>query len=112
MNHPGRRKEGGKELIQNADRLSWSFEVGVTETHPEFSLIEERALGMISNNLFEAPQSFLDFTLGEKELSIPEKKGVLRLGLGGKWLWTKDQDQDQQKEDESPSPISWSDRQA
>jgi hypothetical protein len=110
MNHPGRRKEGGEELIQNANRLPWPFEVGVTETHPEFSLIEERALGMIGNNLFEAPQSFFYLTLGEKEFSIPEKKGVLRLGLGGKWLWTKDQDQE--KEDESPSPISWSDRQA
>lgn len=110
MNHPGRRKEGGEELIQNANRLSWPFEVGVTEPHPEFSLIEERALGMIGKNLFEPPQSFFYFTLREKEFSIPEKKGVLRLGLGGKWLWTKDQDQE--KEDESPSPISWSDRQA
>ncbi|HJX60092.1 MAG TPA: hypothetical protein VJ462_02280 [Thermodesulfobacteriota bacterium] len=110
MNHPGRRKEGGEELIQNANRLSWPFEVGVTEPHPEFSLIEERALGMIGNNLFEPPQSFFYFTLREKEFSIPEKKGVLRLRLGGKWLWTKDQDQE--KEDESPSPISWSDRQA
>jgi len=110
MNHPGRRKEGREEFIQNANRLSWPFEVSVTETHPEFSLVEERALGMIGNNLFEPPQSFFYFTLGEKEFSIPEKKGVLRLGLGGKWLWTKDQDQE--KEDESPSPISWSDRQA
>jgi hypothetical protein len=96
MNHPGRRKEGGEELIENANRLSWPFEVGVTETHPEFSLIEERALGMIGNNLFEAPQSFFYFTFGEKEFSIPEKKGVLRLGLGGKWLWTKDQNQEKE----------------
>jgi hypothetical protein len=110
MNHPGRRKEGGEELIQNANRLSWPFEVGVTEPHPEFSLIEERALGMIGNNLLEAPQSLFDFTLGEKEFSISEKKGVLRLRLGGKWLWTKHQDQ--QKEDESPSSISRFDRQA
>jgi len=109
MNQPGRRKEGGKKLVQNADRLSWPFEVGVAETHSEFSFIEERALRMIGNNLFEAPQSFFDFTLGEEEFSIPEKEGVLRLGLGGKWLWTKDQDQ--KKEDESPSPISWSGRQ-
>jgi hypothetical protein len=69
MSHSGRRKEGGKELIENADSISWPFEVGVTETHPEFSLIEERALGMIGNNLFEAPQSPLD---------IPGRKGVLR----------------------------------
>lgn len=110
MNHPSRRKEGGEELIKNANGLSWPFELGVTETHPEFSLIEERALGMIGNNLFEAPQSFFDFPLGEKELSIPEKKGVLRLGLGEKWLWTKDQDQE--KEDGSPPSISGSDRQA
>jgi len=82
MNHPGRRKEGGEELIQNANRLSWPFEVGVTETHPEFSLIEKRALGMISYNLFEAPESFFDFTLGEEKFSIPEKKGVLGLRLG------------------------------
>ena len=110
MNHPGRRKEGGEGRIENANRLSWPFERGVTEPHPEFSLIEERALGMIGNNLFEPPQSFFYFTLREKEFSIPEKKGVLRLRLGGKWLWTKDQDQE--KEDKSPSPISWSDRQA
>jgi hypothetical protein len=110
MYHSGRRKEGGKELIENADRISWPFEVGVTETHPEFSLVEERALGMIGNNLLEAPQSFFHFTLGEKEFSIPEKKGVLRLGLGGKWFWTKDQDQ--KKEEESPSSNSVADRQA
>jgi hypothetical protein len=86
MNHPGRRKEGGEELVQNPNRLSWPFEMGVTETHPEFSLIEERALGVISNNLFEPPQGFFDFALGEKKFSIPEKKCVFRLRLGGKWL--------------------------
>jgi hypothetical protein len=110
MNHPGRRKEGEQNFVEDADRFSWPLELRVTETHSKFGLIDEGALGMIGNNLFEAPQSFLDFTLGEKEFSIPEKKGVLRLGLGGKWLWTKDQDQE--KEDESPFPISWSDRQA
>lgn len=108
MNHPGRRKEGREELIENANRFSWSFEAGVTKAHPEFSLIEERALGMVGNNLFEAPQSSFDITLGEKEFSIPEKKGVRRLGLSGKWFWTKDQDQ--QKKDESPSSISQFDR--
>ena len=65
---------------------------------------------MIGNNCLEAPESFFHFTLGEKDFSIPEKKGALRLGLGGKWLWTKDQDQE--KKDESPSFISWSDRQS
>jgi hypothetical protein len=82
MNHPGRRKEGREELIQGANRLSWPFEVGVTETHPELGLIEERALGMIGNNCFEAPQGFFDFPLGEEEFSVPEKKGILGLGLG------------------------------
>jgi len=110
MNHPGRRKEGGEELLQNANRILRPFEVGVTETHPEFSLIEERAVWMIGNNCLETPQSFFDFTLGEKKFSISEKKGVLRLGLGGKWLWTNDEDQE--KEDESPSSIFRSDRQA
>jgi hypothetical protein len=94
MNHSGSRKEGGEKLIQNANRLPWPFEVGVTETHPEFSLIEEGALGMIGNNFFETPQSLFDFPLGEKEFSISEKKGVLGLGLGRKWLWRKDQDQE------------------
>lgn len=103
MNHPGGRKEGGKDLIQNPDCISWPFEVGVTETHPELSLIKERALGMIGDNLLEAPQSPLDITLGEEEFSIPEKKSVLRLGLGEKRLWTKDQDQ--QQDDEPPSSI-------
>ena len=110
MNHSGRRKEGGQELVQNANCISWPFEVGVTEAHSKFGLIEKRALGVIGNNLFEAPQGLFDFTVGEKDFSIPEKKGVLRLGLGGKWLWTKDQDHE--KEEESPSSISWSDRQA
>jgi hypothetical protein len=73
MYQSDRRKERGKELIENADRISWPFEVGVTETHPEFSFIEEGALGVIGNNLFEAPQSPLDITLGEKEFSVPKK---------------------------------------
>ena len=110
MSHPAGRKEGREELIQNANCLSWPLEVRVTETHPEFSLIEERTLRMIRNNCFEAPQGFFDFALGEKEFPIPEKKGILRLGLGEKWGRTKNQDQ--KKEDESPPPISWSDRQA
>ena len=110
MNHPGRREEGGEELIQNANRLSWPFEVGVTETHPKFGLIEKRALGMISNNFFEAPESFFDFTLREEKFSIPEEKGVLGLRLGETWLRTKDHDQE--KEDEFPSSISRSDQRA
>ena len=104
MNHPGRRKEGGEELIENANRLSRPFEVGVAEPHPEFGLVEERALGVIVNNFLEAPQSSFDIPFGEKEFSIPEKEGVLRLRLRRKWLWTKDQDQE--KEEEPPSPMS------
>jgi hypothetical protein len=110
MNHPGRRKEGGEEFIEGANGLSRPFEVGVADAHPEFGLIEERTLGMIGNNFFETPQSFFDFALGEKEFSIPEKKGILGLGLSRKWLWTKSQDQE--KEDESQSSISASDRRA
>ena len=82
MNHPGRREKGREELVQNANRLSRPFEVGVTETHPKFSLIEERALRIIRYNFFEAPESFFDFTLGEQKFSVSEKKGVLGLWLG------------------------------
>ena len=82
MDHPGRREERGKEVLQNADCLSWSFEVGVTETHSEFSLVDERALGVIGDNLFKAPQGFFDFTPGEKDFPVPEKQAVLGLGLG------------------------------
>jgi hypothetical protein len=110
MNHPGRRKEGEQNFVEDADRFSWPLELRVTETHSKFGLIDEGALGMIGNNLFESPQSFFDFTFGEKEFSIPEKECVLGLGLGQKWLWKEGQNQE--KEDESPSPISWSDPQA
>jgi hypothetical protein len=37
---------------------------------------------MISKQTLKAPKSLFGFTLREKDLSLPEKEGILRLGLG------------------------------